>query len=166
MPRPGSDVERAGSTQHRQRWEVGVAIALLLTLLAIARGLAGIIRQQRERERLGRELSAAVIHRYLAGGRRAIANGADVNSGWAGDTGDSSYLPLADAAYYGYKDIVVLLLRAGADPNGRYPEPRPDGTFVTVLQAAQAGATRRDTPAQRANCAGIVRLLRQHGARR
>ena len=79
--------------------------------------------------------------------KQAIADGADVN-----EKNADGVAPLSNAAYFGHKEVVELLITNGADVNAKF-----DGR--TPLDFA----THPDNPNK--NKAEIADLLRKHGGK-
>jgi ankyrin repeat protein len=122
-----------------------VALALLAMLIA-----AGAYYRAERQRLLNGQLTLAARQGDVAGMKRAIARGADVNGRfeYPWPLHNYSYSVLADSVVHDRLKAAEHLLRFGADPNsrGRWSEP--------VLSIAR-----------RRKNAKMVRLLQRHGAR-
>jgi len=105
--------------------------------------------------------------------KKHLADGADVNT-----QNESGTTPLGWAGYYGYKELVELLIAEGADvnanSNGTTPlnnavsTDRLEVTALLIEKGADVNAKYEDggTPLDRAISAGQTELLRKHGGKR
>jgi ankyrin repeat protein len=164
---------------RKRVWEIG---ATALLLVAVAGNAAGFVAWRERQRRLDRELETllreattvssakcdrilsllrqgasvhvrdeygwtvlmeAVITNHQALLREALVRGAEVNA-----AGPGGYTPLMAAAYHGHRDNAALLIAHGADIHCR------DASGTSVL-----------THARRRRRTGMVRLLKQHGAK-
>lgn len=99
-----------------------------------------------------RPLFTAASVSNLRAAQILLDSGADVN-GTHGHRYRVNFTPLVPAAWWGYADMVDLLLKAGADPN-------LGGDYAPLLAAVCVPSNNWDNPPHKE----VVRILLRHGA--